>query len=290
MNKLKLRAYAKLNLFLDITDRYDNGYHALKTVMQSISLYDELEFSTSEGSGTEIISNRSDLPLDDNNLVSKGIRKTLEYVNFKPDCKINVRLNKNIPSEAGMGGGSADCAASIVAADRLFNLKLTSDEMRKIGEKCGADVPFCIDGGTALCEGIGEKITALKPLSELFFVVVKPDISISTPVAYARFDEMGAYGNGCYIDFQNALAKNYLPALGKSLYNAFSEVCQINEVTEAKKALIHCGAFGAEMTGSGSAVFGIFDSKSAAENALRAIDLPFSGVFTPTGCGIEILK
>ena len=191
MKSIKLRANAKLNLFLDITGKQANGYHTLKTVMQSADLCDELEFIISDGTGIEIFCNRSDLPLNEDNLVWKGISAVLSYAYFSPGCKITVNLTKNIPSGAGLGGGSADCAAAIIAMNELFHLDFFDDELKTVAAMCGADVPFCIKGGTALCEGVGDIITPLPTLAATDIVIAKPKESISTPEAYALFDKSG---------------------------------------------------------------------------------------------------
>lgn len=289
MKTMNLRAYAKINLFLDITARKENGYHELKTVMQSVGIYDELCFALSEGSGIEISSNRSDLPNDEYNLVYKGIKAVLEFASFSPDCKITVNLKKNIPSGAGMGGGSADCAASIIAVNELFGLGLDSEQMKQIGLSCGADVPFCIEGGTALCEGVGEKITPLPPFENVFFAVAKPDESISTPAAYKNFDEKGVYNAGDYLGFENALRNNDTETIGKLLYNAFTDVCGLKQVGAAIGSLRVHGCLGSQMTGSGSAVFGIFNNKSDAEKALENCECTFKTVCEPKSTGIEII-
>lgn len=290
MKTLKIRAYAKLNLYLDITGRRDDGYHTLKTVMQSVDLYDELEFFLSDGTGIEIYCNRSDLPLGEDNLVHKGIMAVLEYGYFSPGCKITVNLTKNIPSGAGMGGGSADCAAAIVAMNELFHVGLDEDEMRTAAAMCGADVPFCICGGTALCEGIGEQITQLDDLNGIYFAIVKPEEAVATPAAYKLFDEKGCVNGGDYAKFEQALSEVSVKSLGGALYNAFSECCGLSAVKEAKNALIDSGAFGAEMTGSGSAVFGLFSDRESAETAAAASGCAFRGVFKPVDRGVEIVK
>ena len=288
MNELKIRAYAKLNLYLDITGKRPDGYHELKTVMQTIDLYDELEFTLSEGSGIEILCDKQGVPTDENNLIYDGIMSVISYAYFQPGCKITVRLKKNIPSQAGMGGGSSDCAAAIAAMNKLFRLEMSADEMRECGKMCGADVPFLICGGTALCEGIGEKITQLEPVNDMYIAVIKPSEAISTPQAYKLFDEKGTENAGDYKKIEKALKDNV--QLGRNLYNAFTDSCAIKAVDDAIEILDICGAYGAEMTGSGSAVFGIFDSKEKAEKAVERASTPFGGVYVPVNCGNTIIK
>ncbi len=267
------KAYAKLNLYLDITRKRADGYHDLKTVMQTIDLYDTLEFTLSDGVGIELTCDREDVPCDDSNLICKGIQAVLSYAYFQPGCKISVHLTKRIPSQAGMGGGSADCAAAIRAMNTLFHRRMTADEMREVGEMCGADVPFLIEGGTALCEGIGERLTPLEPLNAVF-AVVKPADAISTPQAYRLFDEKGTPNAGDYARFEKALAGG-AAAVSGALYNAFTETCGLVSVSSAIAKLKKYGALGAEMTGSGSACFGIFENEEKAEKAVGMCGLPF---------------
>ncbi|MCR5123459.1 MAG: 4-(cytidine 5'-diphospho)-2-C-methyl-D-erythritol kinase [Ruminococcus sp.] len=299
LQTLELRAYAKLNLFLDITGRRADGYHELKTVMQSVSIYDELTFTLTEGAGLELSCDRGDLPVNDDNLVVKGIKAVLNYAYFQPGCKISVRLKKRIPSGAGMGGGSADCAAAIIAMNELFHLELTRDELIAAAKMCGADVPFCVTGGTALCEGIGEKITPLPSPDELIFAVVKPSQSISTPAAYKSFDTKGKPAAGDCDGFAAALESGSADRIGSKLYNAFTAADEPVYIERIKSSLIRCGAYGAEMTGSGSAVFGVFNKneRDTAELAVRGVPrscsesgVLFGEVCRPVPHGVEIVQ
>lgn len=292
MQKLKVRAYAKLNLFLDITGRRADGYHELKTVMQSISLCDELEFTLSEGTGIELVCDREDVPLNEDNLIHKGIMAVLHYAGFQPGCRITVKLTKRIPSGAGMGGGSADCAAAIVAMNRLFCLDMSTEELCTAAKMCGADVPFCVAGGTALCEGIGEKMTPLPAPEGLLFAVFKPFQSISTPEAYRLFDTKGKPAAGDYDGFAAALSDGNAENIGKALYNAFTAADEPDYIKRIKMLLKKGGAYGAEMTGSGSAVFGVFAAgeRDAAERALGGIAMGgIAEVCRPVSCGVEIV-
>ncbi len=279
MQTLTEKAYAKLNLYLDITGKRADGYHDLKTVMQTIDLCDTLEFSLTDGVGIGLSCDREDVPCDDSNLICKGILAVLSYAYFQPDCRIDVKLTKKIPSQAGMGGGSADCAAAIRAMNKLFHLDMSADEMREVGAMCGADVPFLIEGGTALCEGIGEKLTPLEPLNGVYFAVVKPNDAISTPQAYKLFDDKGTPNAGDYERFGTALKSGESAKLGKALYNAFTDTCGLTSVESAIAKLRKYGALGAEMTGSGSACFGIFNSEEKARKAVEMCDMPFGGIY-----------
>ena len=299
MQTLELRAYAKLNLFLDITGRRADGYHELKTVMQSVSIYDELTFTLTEGAGIELTCDCGDLPVNDDNLVIKGIKAVLNYAYFQPGCKISVRLKKRIPSGAGMGGGSADCAAAIIAMNEMFHLGLSTDELITAAKMCGADVPFCVTGGTALCEGIGEKMTPLVAPENLLFAVVKPSQSISTPAAYKSFDTKGKPSAGDYDGFSAALSDGKPDKIGAALYNAFTAADEPAYIGRIKSALKRGGAYGAEMTGSGSAVFGVFaaNERDQAELAIKGVPRSCSEsggligeVCRPVPHGVEIVQ
>lgn len=290
MKSIRLKANAKLNLYLDITGKRSDGYHTLRTVMQTIDLYDELEFFLSDGTGIEIFCDVSGISSGRDNLVYKGITAMMNYCSFAPGCKITVNLKKHIPSGAGMGGGSSDCAAAIIAVNELFHLGLSSDEMRTAAAMCGADVPFLIEGGTALCEGTGEQISPLEPVKDIWFAVVKPDDFISTPSAYRLYDEKAdGLTKKSYSVFESSLSDG-INSLGTALYNAFTEVCAPESVISAIEALKANGAHGAEMTGSGSAAFGVFDDRKKALRAAKACGLNFYGAFRPTESAVEILR
>ncbi|MDE6149695.1 MAG: 4-(cytidine 5'-diphospho)-2-C-methyl-D-erythritol kinase, partial [Ruminococcus sp.] len=187
---IKIKSYAKLNLFLEITGKREDGYHLLKSVMQSVSLFDILEFSSSEGDGIEIVSDIKDIPLNEKNLIWKSIEAFYANVKDIDRKKITVKLTKNIPAMAGMAGGSSNAAAALMAMNEIYYRPFSIYDLCQIGAKIGADVPFCIMGGTVLCEGIGDKMSRLPSLDNCCFVVVKPDVSISTPEAYNKFDNM----------------------------------------------------------------------------------------------------
>lgn len=289
--KVALRAYGKLNLFLDITGRRDDGYHLLRTVMQSVSVYDVLNFELCGGEGTQLICGEPSFPCDGRNLIWKAIDAFYAYTGLERKGKVIVTIEKNIPSMAGMAGGSADCAAALAAMNILCDTGLDIKQLCEIGVKLGADVPFTLNGGTVLCEGIGEKLTSLAPLPKLYFAVVKPDAGISTPEAYRIFDSCKAVSPKSYQRFENALKSRDTSAVADSIYNALEvAAADIEEINKAKKQLLENGALASMMTGSGSAVFGIFKSE---EQAQRCIDnmsgYTFAKVLTPVGRGWEIV-
>lgn len=287
--KVTVRAFGKLNLFLDITGRRADGYHLLQTVMQSVSVFDVLTFELSEGIGTELVCSEPSFPCDSRNLIWKAIDAFYAYTGTERRGKVTVTVEKNIPSMAGMAGGSADCAAALAAMDILCGTGLDITQLCEIGIKLGADVPFTLTGGTVLCEGIGERLTVLPKLPELYFAVVKPDVGISTPEAYRLFDSCGKSGAKSYESFEKALRSGSAREIADGIYNALEVAADIDEINTAKKQMLENGAHSSMMTGSGSAVFGIFESEEQAQMCVDSMSgYSFAKVLTPVGKGWEI--
>jgi 4-diphosphocytidyl-2-C-methyl-D-erythritol kinase len=287
---IRIKSYAKLNLFLEITGKREDGYHLLKSVMQSVSLFDILEFYFSEGDGIEIISDKEGIPLDEKNLIWKSIEAFYANAKDAERKKITVKLTKSIPAMAGMAGGSSNAAAALMAMNEIYHRPFSEDKLCQIGAKIGADVPFCIMGGTVLCEGIGDKMSRLPALNDCCFAVVKPEISISTPEAYKKFDNMQIDIKPNYSGFIEGIENNDLSLMSKSMYNSLEYACAIKEIEDIKDRFLQNGAVNAMMTGSGSAVFGVFNDKAIAEDAVKKFeDYAYKGVFTPENKGVEIV-
>ena len=291
MNKsITLKSFAKLNLYLEITGKRDDGYHLLKSAMQSISLFDTLKFDLCDGDGIEILCNKSGVPTDEKNLIWKAIDAFYDKTGLEKS-KIVCTLEKNIPSMAGMAGGSSNAAATLVAMNELYFRPLSVFELCEIGAKLGADIPFCINGGTVLCEGIGDKMTSINPVSDCCFLVVKPDVSVSTPEAYKRFDNMEIEQKPNFSCFMQGIEYKDIDLVSDSIYNSLEIACDLKEVNEIKQKMTEFGALNSMMTGSGSAVFGIFKSKEMAEKALTSFEnYSFSGVYEPINKGVEIIN
>lgn len=286
-----IKSYAKLNFYLEITGKRNDGYHLLRSVMQSVSLYDTLEFSLSDGENIEIFTDAEGVPLDEKNLIWKGIDAFYRAFDETERKKVTVKLDKHIPAMAGMAGGSSNAAAALVAMNELYHRPFSDFELCGIGARIGADVPFCIVGGTVLCEGIGEKLTSLPPFRDCYFVAVKPDISISTPEAYKRFDQMMIKDKPDYEEFSSGLENGDLYDIATSMYNSLELACDIQQINEIRTKLIKNGAINAMMTGSGSVVYGVFDDEETALLAKNNFtDYPFCDVLQPVDKGIEIVK
>lgn len=287
---LRLRAFAKVNYALEVRGVRDDGYHEISTVMQSISLCDELEISRAEG-GFELYVEPEGAATgpDEKNTVCRAWRLMKEATG--ENLAVRIRLRKAVPVGAGLGGGSADAAATLVGLNELFGLGLSDAELREIGACIGADVPFCISGGTALGEGIGEVLTPLPAPPEHHLVVAKPNSGAETARIYKSYDERPGEPCSSVAPIIEALRAGDVEALVRSLGNDLAPVTEalVPEVGELREALVRAGAFGAVMSGSGTAVYGLFGSEAAAAVAEGGIGAPFSETCRPVDSGVEKL-
>ena len=251
---MKERAYAKINLCLDVVGKREDGYHDLKMIMVPINFYDVLEMEFAPETTLEL--NRDYLPINDKNTIIKAIHIMQEKYNITEEfC---CRLEKHIPTRAGLAGGSADAAAAIRMINRMCNLHLTKDEMIAVGKEVGADVPFCILNRPAFVEGIGEKITTFSCSPDFYLLLIKPRKGVSTAEAFHIVDEQEGIHPDCKA-MQEALEYNdyddIISSLGNSMENAAMTL--VPEIRKAKKDLLDLGFDGVLMSGSGSTVFGI---------------------------------
>ena len=251
---MKERAYAKINLCLDVVGKREDGYHDLKMIMVPINFYDVLEMEFAEETTLEL--NRDYLPINDKNTIIKAIHIMQEKYNLKEEFR--CRLEKHIPTRAGLAGGSADAAAAIRIINRMCNLHLTKDEMIAVGKEVGADVPFCILNRPAFVEGIGEKITTFSCSPDFYLLLIKPRKGVSTAEAFHIVDEQEGIHPDCKA-MQEALESNdydgIISSLGNSMENA--AMILVPEIRNAKQDLLELGFDGVLMSGSGSTVFGI---------------------------------
>ena len=274
-------AWAKLNLSLDVTGRRDDGYHDMLMVMQTVSVPDRIDLELTAEPGIQADCNFRYVPTDGRNLAVRAAQTYLQAVGaVQPDGTplpdqpgVSIRLEKHIPVGAGMAGGSADAAAVLRGMNRLFGSPLSRQELEALAGQVGSDVAFCLRGGTALASGRGEILQPLKALPPCAFVVCKPDFSISTPELFRKLDEAKL---SCHPDTDgllDALEKGDLDGLCRRMYNVFEDVPdrRMRTIRAAKGALLDCGALGALMTGTGSAVFGVFRDMSAAEKACETL-------------------
>ena len=251
---MKERAYAKINLCLDVVGKREDGYHDLKMIMVPINFYDVLEIEFAEETTLEL--NRDYLPINDKNTIIKAIHIMQEKYNITEEFR--CRLEKHIPTRAGLAGGSADAAAAIRIINRMCNLHLTKDEMIAVGKEVGADVPFCILNRPAFVQGIGEKITTFSCNPGFYLLLIKPRKGVSTAEAFHIVDEQEGIHPDCKA-MQEALENNdydgIIHSLGNSMENAAMTL--VPEIRNAKQDLLELGFDGVLMSGSGSTVFGI---------------------------------
>ena len=272
MKQIQEQAYAKLNLSLDVTARRDDGYHELVMLMQTISLADTLTLTRNDtGSVTASCSLRF-IPTDDRNLAVKAAKAFLAAIDRTGEG-VSIAMDKRIPVGAGMGGGSADAAAVLRGMNRLFGKPLSRRELEALSAAVGSDVAFCVAGGTALAKGRGERLEDLRALPACRFVVVKPDFAISTPELYRKLDSVPLRRHPDTAGLLQGIEAGDLNAVCRRMYNVFEDVPdrRMRTVSQLKGALLDYGALGAMMTGTGSAVFGVFSDDEAAKRACEAL-------------------
>lgn len=258
MTTLYEAAYAKLNLTLDVLGKREDGYHDLQSVMQTISIRDDIEIDVGTGKPWRLLCSDETLPTDERNLAWKAADVFCRTMNRDPDG-LEIRVIKRIPSGAGMGGGSADAAAVLRALNRHYGEPLSVLALAELGAQVGSDVPFCVLGGTAMVEGRGERLRKLPNMPDCIFVVCKPDFSVSTPELYEKIDRVAIPQRPDNRAMETALLAGDLGAVAENLCNVFdpvvtSEHLELNYI----KSICHSyGALNQQMTGSGSAVFAI---------------------------------
>lgn len=273
---ISISAYAKINLTLDITGKRADGYHLLRMVMQSVSLCDRLILTAGEP-GIGVHCDRSDVPCDEANIAYQAASAFFAYAGIKPGVTIDIK--KTIPSQAGLGGGSADAAAVLLALNKMCRTDYSKEVLCKIGVQVGADVPFCILRGTALAERIGEKLTVLPALPPCKIVICKPPVGVNTKQAYALADAESRNMQDDTAQMLTAIRSADLHAVAANLGNEFERVMHLEEVTRIQHVMKSMGALGACMTGSGSAVFGIFEDNPKACACKDALKADYSETF-----------
>ena len=271
MDEISLKALAKINLGLDVLGKREDGYHDVRMIMQTIHLYDRVEMKKTRSPHIHVETNLFYLPVDENNLVYKAAK--LMKTEFRIKEGVRITLQKFIPVAAGMAGGSSDAAAVMVGMNRMFNLGIKQSRLMELGLKIGADVPFCIMRGTALAEGIGEKLTPLPPMPKCPVLIAKPAVSVSTKHVYEqlRLTEMTEHPK---IDLiVENLKKKSLKGVAENMGNILETVTEkeFPVIREIKKLMKENGALGAMMTGSGPTVFGIYHNEKEIRRAYDAL-------------------
>lgn len=261
MTTLTEQAYAKLNLTLDILGKRQDGYHEVETVMQQITLYDEVEIDVETGEDWTLTCDWEEVPQDSANLAWIAAGVFYKAIGKDPQG-IAIRITKRIPMGAGLAGGSADAAAVLRALNRHEGEPYTIWELARLGAKVGSDVPFCVLGGTCFGTGRGEKLQQLIPMPQCFYCIAKPEFSVSTPALYQAFDEAETIWHPDTKGMLKSLDQHDLMHVAGHVGNAMEALVAAEhpEIAEIKQTMQDCGALGVAMTGSGSAVFGIFDA------------------------------
>ena len=271
MDNISLKALAKINLGLDVVRRRDDGYHEVRMIMQTINLFDRLEIKKIKESAIKIHTNLFFLPVNENNLVYKAAKLLIDEFGIQEG--VSVGLTKKIPVAAGMAGGSTDAAAMLFGMNRLFGLGLSKKQLMERGVKIGADVPYCIMRGTALAEGIGDKLSPLPAMVKCPVLIAKPQISVSTKFVYQnlKLDDKTVHPDIDRLieDIRNKDLKAVSDHMGNVL--EFVTIPNYPVISQIKEQMMDSGAVGSMMSGSGPTVFGLFDDSRTAQLAFGKI-------------------
>lgn len=288
--KVTVKAYAKINLMLDILSRLDNGYHDLFMIMQSVGIYDIVTVEKTDNADIKITCDVADIPTDERNVAYKAAAEFFAYTDIK-NSGIVIDIQKRIPHAAGLAGGSADAAGVIVALDELYGTRLKEKDIISIGSKVGADVPFCALGGTMLAQYTGTVLSHLPDLSEKYIIIVKPDQDVSTGKAYAAYDTAERVRHLDTKGMLLACINNDWNAISERVGNVFEQFIEVTDRTVIKGIMRKHNCLCCCMSGSGPSVFGVFEDKSEAEKCLEDLKKDFinSYLCEPKKNGCEIV-
>ncbi len=275
---MKVKAYAKINMSLDVIGEREDGYHLLKMIMQTIDLYDVIEIKKIE-CGIKLECDKHYVPTDEKNIAYKAAVLFKEKYGIQDGVYINI--TKNIPVCAGLAGGSTDAAAVLKVMNNIFNINVSDDELKELAVKLGADVPYCINGGTALCEGIGEKITQLKPFKDKILVLIKPGFGISTKEVYKEFNLEKVFFHPDTEKLIKAIEKDDLYFVSKNMKNLLENVSvkKNKTIMHIKEDMKRMNCIGTMMSGSGPTVFAFFDDMFKAQRCYDVMKKKYNDVF-----------
>ena len=271
MERIQLKALGKINLGLDVLGKRENGYHDVRMIMQTVYLYDEVTLEKRQEPGITVSTNLIYLPTDKTNIAYRAAKILLDE--FGERRGVAIHLKKHIPVAAGMAGGSADAAAVLFGMNRMFGWKLSEKELMERGVTLGADVPYCIMRGTALAEGIGEKLTRLPAMPKCHLLIAKPPISVSTKLVYEKLDALAIVDHPDIDGIIEGLKDRDLIRVAGSMGNVLQNVTETEYpvITQIKEEMIKGGAINAMMSGSGPTVFGLFKERSMAKKTAEQI-------------------
>lgn len=280
MRTLSEYAYAKINLTLDILGKREDGYHDLKSVMQTVSLHDVVEMDIGTGEPWRVECGREDIPCDERNLAWKAARLFCDSFQKDPGG-LTIRIEKHIPSGAGMGGGSADAAAVLRILNRHYGNLVSMEVLAQLGATIGSDIPFCVVGGTVMCEGRGEIMRRLKNCPDFILVGCKPEFSVSTPVLFRKIDAVSIMYHPDNDAMERAIENGDITAIAKEIYNVFDPVVSDDhpEIGHIRGICDAHGALASQMTGSGSVVFAVMPDQASAESLREELKKTYSQVF-----------
>lgn len=287
--EIKVNAPAKVNLAVDVMGRRPDGYHTVSLVLQAISIYDVITLTTNDSGAITVTCDKPNVPCDKTNIVYKAAERFFHKTGI--ECEgINLDIKKVIPSQAGLGGGSSDGAAVVMGLNVIYNTHLKDKEMEEICSYVGADVPFFINGGTQLATGIGTDMEKLANMGDCFIVVCKPDVNVSTKEAYDAIDSASQKQFKYSDEVVKGLFMHSLNSVVTSMYNDFDVFLDIKEVNEIKRTMYDNKAKGACMSGSGSAVFGVFTKEKYAEKCAEILKNQYAETFVckpiKIGCSV----
>lgn len=271
MDRMTLKARAKVNIGLDITGVLDNGYHLVDMIMQTLQMHDEVTIRKKRERGIEIRSNLRYLPVNENNIVYQAAKMMVDEFQIQDGLRFDIK--KEIPVAAGMAGGSADAASALIGINRMYQLSLSTEELCIRGLQLGADVPYCIQGGTMHATGIGEKLERITAMPDCFVVVVKPKASASTKVVYQKFDQLEQVKHPNMTQLLLQMEGKNLNGIASAMGNVLEQVTisMIPEIATIKEVLLKNGALNAMMSGSGPTVFGLYTNRTQADRAVAEL-------------------
>ena len=269
--RLEKKAYAKINLGLDVTGKRDDGYHIVRMIMQNVDLFDTLVFEDNDSGEIRLRASSEKIPTDDSNLICKVAKQLKEIYNVEKGA--DIYLEKRIPVAAGMAGGSTDGAAAYVALNEIWGLGLDKEKLCELAVKLGADIPYCIIGGTALAEGIGEELTTISDMPSCHILIGKPAIDVSTGWVYKELDSKEIVEHPDIDGIRSAIEAGDLKKMCELIGNVLEPVTagKYKEIGQIEQIMEENGAVRAFMTGSGPTVFGIYDDEAKAKRGFEAV-------------------
>lgn len=289
---MKVKTNAKINLSIDVVGKRNDGYHLVEMIMQSINLYDILDINEIDEDKIIIKTNSCEVPTNDENIVYKAVKLIKDEFNIKKG--VSIFIQKNIPVAGGMAGGSSNCAGVLICLNKLWNLNLDINKLKDLGLKLGADVPFCIEGGSMLASNIGEKLEKIPNLNqEIKILVCKPDLLVSTKEVYQSLDINNLKNKPDNKYLINCLKNNDNKNLAKNMKNVLENVTvnMHKEIQEIKNIMIQNNALGSIMSGSGPTVFGLFDDDDSIQKAKNILIKTYKQIYTTNSSlkGVEII-